>query len=373
MFTTWGTISVIFFSSLSIYFLKQLKDRYANQQIDIKPLLIIFVVISLRLAIPIELPIIGHFLSTNVLVLLSKMLRTKILMDYMILDLMIFFWFTISAYKLIKLIRKTYVTNRVFSIFPSSEIPQSIMPSLVDFMPKRRKIRVIYVNFVPAPMVIGLVKGTIIIPKDDYTEAELSMILQHELTHFLHFHMLIKLLIEFIYALYWWNPLLFVIRRQTYELLEKDVDLHVLKMKENNSVTYTEFLFKMYRKAETYGINSNIIWNKTPLISEFAGNESNSEFTTRCRSILSFDENSKRTKLNNLSYTLLLILIVMVSLVTFQPDYPIPEGNEYFILTEDNSYIIETDKGFDVYYKNEYLETIEEITVEYEHLEVKSE
>lgn len=372
MFTTWGTISVIFFTSISIFLLIFLKRIYANRQFDIKPLLVIFVMISLRLALPLEIEILSHFSSTRILVFLNDLLTTEIIYGYTLFNLLIFLWVFISSIKLINLIRKTYLTYRLFSIFPSIQLSNDILLSLNDFIPKRRKINVICVDFISAPMVIGFIKCTIILPKRTYSKEELSLILQHELTHFRNHHIWIKLLIEIIYALYWWNPLLLMMRKQTYELLEKDVDISVLKANKTNVATYAKFLLKMYKEACEHETQSNVTWKKSPLISEFARNKSQSEFIKRCQLILTYNNVCIHQTLNKAFYIILLAIVVSVSFVTIQPSYPLPTEDDYFILTNDNTYLIKSKQGFDVYYENKYLETITNITSEYEHLTIRS-
>ena len=62
-----------------------------------------------------------------------------------------------------------------------------------------------------SPLLFGVIKPMIIIPDREFTRAELIMILTHELTHYRHKDLLIKLAASFAVALHWFNPLSYML------------------------------------------------------------------------------------------------------------------------------------------------------------------
>lgn len=63
-----------------------------------------------------------------------------------------------------------------------------------------------------SPMLVGFIKPRILLPKTDYGEYELNMILKHELEHYRRGDLYKKLLLILANAVHWFNPLVYVMR-----------------------------------------------------------------------------------------------------------------------------------------------------------------
>lgn len=68
--------------------------------------------------------------------------------------------------------------------------------------PRLRKCTVVH-----SPMLVGLIRPTILLPKHDFRENEIISIFQHELTHLKRHDLWIKALFLLTVCLHWWNPL----------------------------------------------------------------------------------------------------------------------------------------------------------------------
>lgn len=81
---------------------------------------------------------------------------------------------------------------------------------------------------VPTPMLIGLSRPTIVVPRLAYVEEgreeELRHILHHELTHHQRHDLLLQWLVAGVVALHWFNPFLYLFRREIHRACELACD-----------------------------------------------------------------------------------------------------------------------------------------------------
>lgn len=115
---------------------------------------------------------------------------------------------------------------------------QKILNDQIIINKINKNINVYAVKGVPTPFLMGIIKSTIIIPENDYSEEELKWIFNHELIHFkrkdniLKLLMLLMLLMLLALALHWFNPLIYTLRRIFYEQCELSCDEQVIKNSE---------------------------------------------------------------------------------------------------------------------------------------------
>lgn len=83
----------------------------------------------------------------------------------------------------------------------------------------------------PTAMVIGFFSPDILFPTslEALPEKQQRYILCHEITHFLHHDLWIKLGLELICCLLWWNPAAYLLRTQVNQLLEMRCDARVCR------------------------------------------------------------------------------------------------------------------------------------------------
>ena len=82
---------------------------------------------------------------------------------------------------------------------------------------------------VSSPMMIGLFKPTILLPIRHYEYDELRLIIKHELTHYLHRDLWIKLLLIFCRAAHWFNPFMVLVARSLEQECEYYCDMAVME------------------------------------------------------------------------------------------------------------------------------------------------
>ena len=84
-------------------------------------------------------------------------------------------------------------------------------------------------EMISSPMMIGLGKPTILLPNRKYNYHELRLILKHELMHFRHQDLWIKLLLIFCRAAHWFNPFMVLVARSLEQECEYYCDMAVME------------------------------------------------------------------------------------------------------------------------------------------------
>lgn len=91
-----------------------------------------------------------------------------------------------------------------------------------------KDIAVLVLPGLPSPMLTGFFASTVLLPRDDYGEEELRLILKHELVHFKRRDLFIKLLVLLCRSVHWFNPLMPVFEKAADKVCELSCDERVL-------------------------------------------------------------------------------------------------------------------------------------------------
>ena len=100
---------------------------------------------------------------------------------------------------------------------------------LIDLMGGKDKVKLFRNQFVPTPMLIGIINPHIIIPDNKYNEKQIKNILLHEVAHYKRFDIIIKWITMIITSIHWFNPLIYIIRKEVNHACELACDEFVIK------------------------------------------------------------------------------------------------------------------------------------------------
>ncbi|MDR0935157.1 MAG: M56 family metallopeptidase [Oscillospiraceae bacterium] len=89
---------------------------------------------------------------------------------------------------------------------------------------------------VSTPMLIGFFKPMILLPDKEYTDAQLHCVLLHELTHLRRHDVLVKWLTMLACALHWFNPIVWLVRREIDRAAEISCDEAVIRRLDENGI-----------------------------------------------------------------------------------------------------------------------------------------
>ncbi|QGG47716.1 M56 family metallopeptidase [Heliorestis convoluta] len=104
-------------------------------------------------------------------------------------------------------------------------------------------------SYASTPFLYGLFKPCIVLPDIEFAEEELKYVLQHELTHWKHKDNWLKVLLLFINALHWFNPIAYMARRDMDRFCELNCDRSVIR-----SMNFQE-------KRRYCELILNVLWN----------------------------------------------------------------------------------------------------------------
>jgi beta-lactamase regulating signal transducer with metallopeptidase domain len=127
-------------------------------------------------------------------------------------------------WKDVRLIRGIHRTSE-----SPSEDDYGILTICCERMRIRRRIGLLRSSAVPTPIVIGIVRPVIVLPKHCYSMQELQMILTHELVHAARFDLLLKVFLRGVLAVHWFNPFVLLLGRHCIQSMEMACDAEVCR------------------------------------------------------------------------------------------------------------------------------------------------
>ena len=116
----------------------------------------------------------------------------------------------------------------------------------------RRDVQLAYNNQIASPAIIGLRKPTILLPIGKMSLTELNMVLHHELIHFKRKDLWIKIVMLAASSLHWFNPFVYILRKEVYIWSELSCDEEVVvDMSYAERKRYGEMILNMLEDSFT--------------------------------------------------------------------------------------------------------------------------
>lgn len=202
------------------------------------------------------------------------------------------------------------------------------------------------------PYSAGIFKPCIYLPAWDLDEGELRLILRHEVQHIRSRDALKKLVFLIIEAVFWWNPISHIFRREFNQLLELQCDRKLTKgCGFEERAEYASTLLSALKRVTR---------DRKGVLCSSGFSNSAENMKQRFELILS-DRREKDRRAKILFNSLLVAAFLLSYLVIFQPDGdpPIEDMEGVYIITEDNSYILHEDGRYYLYCEDEFIGEIE--------------
>ena len=134
-----------------------------------------------------------------------------------------------------------------------------------DNVPKRLAVR--SADMLQSPMITGIFRPTLYIPKSDLTPNEQSLILEHELVHYRRGDIVFKWLIMAAKCIHWFNPIVYVLARYIERECEASCDFKATRsMSDADKKRYRYTLVDMIeRKATSLSFGAQMSSEKSGL------------------------------------------------------------------------------------------------------------
>ena len=163
-------------------------------------------------------------------------------------------WALVSALLTLQFAYQYLKATKEFSTYSICEDGQCrrIFQKIQNRSQKQIKIQLRYSSQINIPMGVGIFRKSIILPEETYSDSELYYILRHEYTHFLNKDLLLKIFVHLYWCIFWWNPAIYLIKRDLAQILEIKCDLDVTdNMKNEEKAAYLTTIVTMLKKAGT--------------------------------------------------------------------------------------------------------------------------
>jgi len=98
-----------------------------------------------------------------------------------------------------------------------------------------KNARILILSGLSSPAMTGFSFPTVYLPRDNYKESELRLIIKHELTHFVRRDLFFKLLVLVCRSVHWFNPLMPMLSRKFDEACELSCDEAVIGEESHDS------------------------------------------------------------------------------------------------------------------------------------------
>ncbi len=135
-----------------------------------------------------------------------------------------------------------------------------------------RKIRTRVSDTICSPLVIGIIRPTLLLPKTDITQEQLHNVLAHEMTHVKRNDILYKWFVSIVKCIHWFNPAIYLISNQINIDCEISCDLAVVKeMDEQQEKGYVETILSLltHNNSKAIPLTTGMTGNKETLKRRF--------------------------------------------------------------------------------------------------------
>lgn len=217
---------------------------------------------------------------------------------------------------------------------------------------KSKEFKVLLVSGIQTPAIFGLLHPKILMPEVDYSEKEINYILCHEMLHYYRHDLMVKVLCEFLCVIYWWNPVVFLLRKLVSRVLELRVDfLLTLGFSNEEKIDYMECIIKSMKAGGRK--NTNLVIPFAVLKRGIMKQRFNCIWENH------WIKKGKKGILIVISSCLLFLL--SVSFVV-EPWYEVDIPGTFDCPEQDESYLLEKDGYYEIYIDNEKVGEVTEIT-----------
>lgn len=164
---------------------------------------------------------------------------------YRWLMLIMLVWFAIAIMllliRVVKSIRKSYELHALAIKCEDKNLEQTLK-CLQETIRYRHRPEIVWTRVDNETFTLGTIVPVIFLQKE-YAQGDLYWILKHEMTHIIRMDLWVKLLLEFVCCLHWFNPLIYLLEHEIRYLCETSCDERVVKgCTEEECRAYTDLL-----------------------------------------------------------------------------------------------------------------------------------
>ena len=370
--TVYNLLMSLFWSDVCVLLFCLLRRRYSFlRDYGFGPLFCLLALALVRFLIPVELPFTRIIPSYHVLPAIQTALRGTGPLGLSWLEWLGVLWAAGTVVLLLRLLLGILFQRWRIAAMPrgdstlARQAAAAVMPRGVRWTPT-----VVVSPMVSVPSVTGFFAPIFLLPELSLTETHLKEVLRHELGHFLGRDIWIKLGIAIFQAVFWWNPMVYLMGKDLDYLLEVRADAYTTRQRTAvERLDYLEAVTEVVRQLDAspsqrhgYVLSLNMTGQRDQLLE---------------RMQLVFSETPRRPRGRVLLAVGLAALLLSSYLFVVQPRVSPPESENYIQIDTSNSYLLLTSDGsYELYIDGSYWCTVDQANAEYlpyNSLEIKKE
>lgn len=319
----------------------------------------------LRLLLPVEFLSLSHniYLPDKLSSIISGFLHPRFGKNgFSFWSLTIMIWCSgIVIFTVYYLIKEFFILKRIKNTIiklPDNALEYRIFSCIQEEFPQTRRIEIYRSLFSTIPMIYGIRNPKILLPYSLNLDIPmLYYVLLHEATHHLHHDQLLKVYIQILCVIYWWNPFCWILKKQAGTILEMRVDQTVAKSPEEKAI-YMDCLLTVAQHAICPNIPDMPI-SATPFFIRKPASELKKRFqmltNTKIKPVQGF-----------LKHAILLLIATLffVSFVYIFEASSAPKDNSFNTIkpSATNSYFLRRNDGkYELYLNGNYCETVDSL------------
>lgn len=318
-----------------------------------KPLLLLLLLGLVRSCLTFELPFTWVIPSSRFLPAIQQAVREPHgVLSLSLRELSILIWIAGALVLLIRLVWRLSRQNRAIRCLRRRAEP--VATAMAEAMRREAwtagRCAAVTIPGLDSPAVCGFFSPTVLLPDMEFSEEQLRYILLHELTHFSNRDAWLKLAIAVFQALFWWNPLVYLVGKRFSYILELRCDAcTAARFSPEEKAEYADTVLYVTKQS------CNPCAGKPEYAFSLAGMSRGKSLISRMELLLS--PGSMRKKLSPAFVAAALLLTLLSYSFVVQPEgYPPEEDlvGAYEITTE-NAQLIQTEDGdYELYIDGEY-------------------
>lgn len=323
----------------------------------------VIAVILLRMMVPINFPFTKTIYSSRLLIGLGNIVYANVYGDREILvsDLLLWLWIGVAV---ILLIRYFYKRVKVRRILEQYVIKDTDTKEYYESFLNDTKIRSIKIAVIPGEKqaaIFGVIRPIMILPDAVLEEKTVAYMIQHEIKHYANYDLWLKFLVDLLVVIHWWNPVVYVMRKELSLAFELSNDYMVTRdMPELEKLEYAQTLVqaaKLMSNQQAYDLN-------------LTGGEC---LETRIQMLLKEKTTGGVRNRLLVAANLLFVFLIMIISLVFVPEVFYKESVHYdseefdgaFDITPENAYYLKTKDGYELYTDGVYRGTDQEVVEEF--------
>ncbi len=363
--TVFSLFMSVLFSTIFILIIHVFRNKeFFLRSFGIHTVLLLYGICTFRLCFSIETPMtvpvnLNEFSRVFEVVKSEKAAIGGV--SFSILELLGWVWFIGVIITLVVFLGKYFFGLYLLSRYTENRDPlaDQMLQAIQEENPGGPVVSVCICPKVDIPMGVGLWHKHIALPAEKFTEEELYYILKHEYTHICNRDLLVKMLSCLFCCVFWWNPVVYLLRKDISQILEIQCDMAATRgFSKKDILGYLGIIFHLLSKKEKASKKSSASPKAAAQLFSFNRKANERDILTRFTMLTKPVQKTAKVYQSLLLALTLLILVASYSFV-LQPYYEPPKeeictdtsvrqfdlSEAYVLKQKDGSFILVLENG----------------------------